>query len=366
MSCQCLGDPGYKEGERIRSDAVKTATRIMQAAAVLEAGLNATDLVSNYKKQRDISSRMLKISEEEQAHLKEVYWPRELEFLAEFGTEEEIEEAEVLGRRYAGRLVSSVAGQFAKLIADAKCNTPRYCTSARAKALQDLLLARAQATANARVLGRMIGFAEVQARIDRNFKRRMQAIGLGKGLMQEAARLYDAASKGLATAGQDIAARLNGALTAVGYGFRDPGPTPEMQRMWQQRNVGTPGAPGVVGVGNPAQGLNPSGARGFGLSSNAFGFGNDSTQTFLSSQSESVAAQGVNYGIDGASASLGQSYYPNMQAERMNEADVGNRDRVRTGSKRYNVIGGKGYVMVDMDDFAVQHSDHMNPGDKKI
>lgn len=212
-----LTDAGYAAGETSRTTAADTASFIRQAAAALIAIDNANRLVDNYKKQRDIQDRMLTISEEQQEHLSTVFWPREIQFLNEFSQGEAIEAVETVGRRYAGRLVATVAGAFALKLREAKCSAPRYCTSAVNKNLQDLLMARSAAMANARVLGRNIAFAEFQARNDVNLERRMQAVAIGRDLMQQAANLYASAGEGLARAGGILSGQMSKALEAFNY-----------------------------------------------------------------------------------------------------------------------------------------------------
>lgn len=218
-----LFDPGYVAGEAERTTAADAASYIRQAAAALIAIDNANRLVDNYKKQRDIQDRMLTISEEQQAHLSSVFWPRESQFLAEFSVGEPVEAVETMGRRYAGRLVATVAAAFAPKLKEARCGASRYCTSAATKELQDLLMARSTAMANARVLGRNIAFAEYQARNDVNLERRMQAVAIGRDLMQQAASLYQAAGQGLAAAGSILSQQMSRALEAFTYArnFRD-------------------------------------------------------------------------------------------------------------------------------------------------
>lgn len=212
-----LFDFGYTAGEGTRTSAADTASFIRQAAAGLIAIDNANRLVDNYRKQRDIQDRMLDISEEQQLHLETVYWPREIQFLNEFSVGEAVEAVETMGKRYAGRLVSTVAGAFAPKLKEAKCSAPRYCTSATTKSLQDLLMARSVAMANARVLGRNIAFAEYQARHDVNVERRMQAVAIGRDLMQQAASLYASAGQGLAAAGSILSGQMSKALEAFQY-----------------------------------------------------------------------------------------------------------------------------------------------------
>lgn len=356
----CLGGDGYREAEQIRRDAVFTASIIRRVEAIAVALLNASDLVANYRLQRDISDRGLKISEEEQRHLSKTFWPRELEFLAEFGTAEDLETAETLGARYAGRLVSSVAGAFAKRLAQAKCEASRYCTSATAKVYQDLLLARAEAIANARILGRLIGFAEVQQRSDANYKRRQQAVAIGNGLIGHAARLYEQAAAGIADGAAFAASGLNSAITRFGMAKRDPGASAEMQAMWANRSQGANGAPyqpnGVdYSLNNTVRTAN----------SNFLG---DPVTSFTSVDQESVSESGVSYGLTSVRNRVRQAMPPlgTTGEKQMNEADVGNRDRIRNGEKTYTDYDTHGKainITVKMTDFPVIFADHMEEGD---
>lgn len=194
----CLGSEGYMHGEQARFDANMDAARIRKTAADIIAIDNAAHAVSSYRHQRDITDRALGISEAQQRHAEATYWPRELDFMEEFANPEAIENIADMGRRYGGRLTATLAKGFAQRLAEAKRNAPRYCTSANAKTIQDLMIVRAQAVANGRVLGRTLAFAEYQARNDLNQERRIQAINVGRGLVDQAATLYASAGLGLA------------------------------------------------------------------------------------------------------------------------------------------------------------------------
>lgn len=346
----CLDGGGYKPAEQIRADAVEHAAYLRMAAAAIIAVDNAARLISNMKLQRDVSDQQMSIAEENQANLKKTFWPRELEFLGEFGTPEDIEEAQVLGRRYAGRLVAAAAGAFAQQIKDADCNASRYCTSQRSKNMQDLLLVRSQAIANARVLGRMIGFSEVQARRDRNDARRRQAVAIGRDLIGQAASFYGAAGRGLAAAGGEISKGLNSALQAFGAARYDPGISSEMQGMLAQAQFSG-------GARMPYQ----------APSTNYSQFGSIDA---LMNADPAYAAEGF---IGGDPTLLGinvttnpHSTWSGLQNERWNEADVGNRNLARVGSKTYSFTdsrGDRGSITVNMSDFQLQFVDEKNPGD---
>lgn len=213
----CITEWGYEQGEILRRDAIIVSARAKKVEAIAIAIANANQLMDNYKKQRDISSDTLKLSEEMLARSKRVFWPRELEFLAEFGVQDlDIEDADRYGRRYAGRLVASVANHYAKEIHNLKCNQSRYCTSNFVYNLQGLMMAKSEAIANMRVQGRLIGFTVYMAKKDRNFERRMKAIALGKNLLGAAASLYKSAAGGIAMAGRELSRDFGGALEMFG------------------------------------------------------------------------------------------------------------------------------------------------------
>lgn len=366
-SSNCLGDQGYKQGEVIRAQAAKSAALIRQVAAVAIALDNANQLVENYKDQRDISDRALKIAEKQQKHISETFWPREEQFLAEFSTPEPIEAVAVMGRRYGGRLASMVSGGFAQQLREARCSFQRHCTSANKKLIQDLLMARSIGIANARALGRSIAFAEFQARNDVNYERRMQAVAMGRGLMQQAATLYENAGKGLASAGQMIKNDLNQALELFGYSRRDyrnaqggaPGGYQSVlmqgQSEYAQRSINN--GPSQVASGVSSQRWDGSLAQfGYGSAMNSF--------TSLNA-SNTFGEYQVN-----SSWNLSERGQPSpwvfQQAERqMNEADVGNRNLARFGTHEYAVKGiTGGSVTVSMGDFPLYFADEYNPGDK--
>ncbi|CAB3951460.1 hypothetical protein LMG6001_02784 [Achromobacter insolitus] len=105
-----------------------------------------------------------------------------------FATPEAVKSIADMGRRYSGRLTSTISGGFAQQLVQAKRTAPRYC--ANAKTLQDLMTARAQTVASARMLGRNLAHAEYRARNDRDNARRYQSILVGRGLIGQAATLY--------------------------------------------------------------------------------------------------------------------------------------------------------------------------------
>lgn len=353
----CVGDIGYSLGETTRAAAAITAANIKQAAAAIIAVDNANQLVNNYRDQRDIARRGYQLQRQQQDHLKTVFWPREAQFLAEFSTPEDIETVEAMGVRYGGRLAATVAGLFAEQLKEAKCASARYCTSANAKRIQDLLLARSVAMGNARVLGRNIAFAEFQARTDTNYERRMQAVALGRGLMQQAATLYASAGAGLASSAVRLSGQLSNAMNAFGVA-REQGATARAQRDFAQDQVnqavqqGNP-AGSVAGFGNNVGAL--IGPEGFGLASTMEGFSTRSaSQTY-----DSALFAGDTTGL----SETGLENFNYMQNERqMNEGDVGNRDLVRTGTIVWPVVSvGAGAVAINIDAYGLMYADDQFP-----
>ena len=352
MFNNCISDRGYKRGEQIRADAIKQAAIIRQVAAVAIAIDNGVQLVENYKKQRDISDRMLKIMERQQNQLSTVFWPREEQFLNEFANPEPIESVDDMARRYGGRLVPAVAAAFATQLREAKCSMRRYCTSANRKMVQDLLMARSVAVANAKVLGRNIAFAEYQARHDTNYERRMQAVAIGRGLMQQAATLYASAGQSLAAAGNYLSSQFNNALTAFGYArgqYQQANTTLDYWQNYQPRDIAVMRMPA------------PNGQVRDPFAPNVGDFSLDAT----------YSSQGL--GTGGAS-NIGQHWtgdsfytqYP-LLGEKWNEGDIGNRDLVRNGIYTFPVAGVTGgTVTVDMSKFQLAYADHKTQGEYNI
>lgn len=344
----CLDDTGYSAGETLRSGAVATAALIRQVAAVAIAVDNAAQLVANYKQQRDIAKRSIKIAQEQQAQLRNVFWPREEQFLAEFSVAEPIEDVEVMGRRYAGRLVSTVAGSFAAALKEAKCNMPRYCTSANSKVLQDLMMARSNAIGNARILGRQIAFAEYQARTDQNYNRRLQAVSLGRGLINDAMSLYAAAGEGLAAVGANLTANLNSALQAFGYA-RTRTPQGGSVAEFSQRAFST-GERSTMPVGDQSQ--------SYLAATNKFGF--------EASQGDFDQPDRAPYTGDASGLSERAPFNVNqgMQIDQWNRGDVGNDNLVRSGFATFPVAGiTGGSVTISMSAFPLEYADDRTAGD---
>lgn len=350
MPNMCIGDAGYSSGESIRAGAVAQAANIRRAAALAIALANAEQMVSNYRAQDRIARRTMDIAERQQAQVENVFWPRDAQFLAEFANPEAIEEIEVMARRYAGRLVAPIAAAFAQRQRELQCGMSRYCTSANRKALQDLLMARAGALANARALGRDIAFAEYQARTDTNYERRLQAVALGRGLLNQAVSLYESAGRSLASAGNYITNQFNNALSAFGYAQNEyRTATQEVDRLqrpaWQGQPARMP-RPGTNSLNWPTP------------NQGAFSASSQGDMSFDSTSNMQGDASGL------SRTSESQSPWNGQQGEKWNEGDIGNRDLIRTGVMTYPVIGlSAGVVVVKMSDFLLGYADHLTEGD---
>jgi len=343
----CLDDSGYNAGEATRAAAVKSGALIRQIAAAAIAIDNATRLIDNYKDQRDIARRSLAISKAQQNQIATVFWPREEDFLAEFSTPEPLELVEDMGRRYGGRLASSLAKQFAEALKDARCGMRRYCASANRKVLQDLMMARSLAVANARVLGRNIAFAEYQARNDQNYNRRLQAVSLGRGLINEAMSLYAAAGAGLAAVGSELSGSLSSALQSFGYARRD--------YTASSTQTNRPQALGDRGLYTGLSDQNYGNLR----TENSFGFqSSQSSMQNLEASNVMTQVQNVNHESSRFGGETGKDI------EQLSRGDVGNDDLVRTGIYTFPVeslFGGT--CTVDMDKFPLMFADNYTNGD---
>lgn len=345
-----VSNDGYKKAEKIRADAVTDATNIRRIGAIAIAIANATEVISNYRKTRDLADRSLKIAEEERQHVRTVYWPYELKFLQEFGTPEEVETAEAYGRRFAGRLIPPVARAFAQAMQKTKCQASRYCSSQFVQIMQTLYQAQSTAITNAKIMGYIAGFNYAQSKKDLNDERRRQAIGIGKGLFGQAANLYKAALGSLTQGLQGSFEGLNNALESFGYAERHTlQSVPSIEHYYPEWEGTT------VGMGE------------YG------GYGFDSTRARRSTVSDDFSLKGVRLGNASAQdavmdtsargvqsnddANIWNQPYHNfatMQKEDWNEAIIGTVDSVREGSHTYNGTDSDGdhfSITVRMSDF---------------
>lgn len=380
----CYDGKDYRDAEEIRASGVIQAGYYRKAQAAIVAILNANDLVSNYSKQHAIADDAMHNAETQQKHLRNVFWPKELDFLHEFGSEQDLETIEVKGRRHAGRLVSTVAGAFAEEMRKMDCNSSRYCTSDRSKRVQDLLITRSQAVANARVLGRIMGFIEVQQKRDRNFKRRMQATAMGRGLMQTAASLREGASGGLEEVGQMLSGQLNSALESFGFGraMVQGGQTRMSQlEAWHPGNNQPQGGAPSTNPVDRANSLRNSGSMGSTIPDTEIGLvERDASGLPVGITNDMLQGLGddnLTFGETDADIKNGMGDFSNlmesspttflpMEIERPNDGRIGNRDLARGGSHTYTTHGYHGTpirIKVKMSDFGLEWVDDKKQGD---
>ena len=366
----CMGDSGYTKGESIRSKAIRVAALAKKATVGLMAIDDANQMVENYQKKNAIQDQMVAIEEEQQQHLQNVYWPRELEFLEEHCTPQEIETAGEYGRRHSGRLMATVARSFAEETRKLERCSPRYCTTFNRKRLQDLYLAYSDAMGYAKILGRIMGFLDVQRKKDVNFERKLQALGLGKGLLRQAAQLYGQTISGLDALGDQLSNNLSQSLTL--FGMADQRRQMASQRLDTIRDAERAGF-GKQGTDplDTAVNIEALGFEGLGVmrdpTANWFKSWS-TTESFLNTEQPDFTFENDPVGdmmvAPGVPATIGaQDLMWGMSKERGNEGDVGNRDRVRMGQYTYH--GYDGYpITVKMSDFEVDFADHMQPGEK--
>lgn len=345
----CTGDTGYFGGEKSRAGAALKMAIAKEIALTAIAVSNDAAVKRNFKKRFDVANRTLKLSEEIQNFNETVYWPREMDFLSEFKDPEPVEDVAIMARRYGGRLASMVAGGFAPRIRKAKCKLTRYCTSTNTNQVQSLMLARGQAMSNARLLGRSIAFAEYEARNDTNMERRLQAAALGRGLMQNAAALYDNAGRGLAAVGAELSQAFNSAIGAFGnatrglstaIGNNNAAQTRLDKAKTSDNGIGTRDQPDYTGMGIQWD-----------------------YNTFYKEDAPDMGSGSIN--VDsGPNRMLASSNGPStaLGFDRGNESRVSHNNLMHTGYAQFDVISETGgVVIVDMASFSTEWVDGQVP-----
>jgi hypothetical protein len=294
-----------------------------------------------------------------------MFWAAEQQFKNEFTVAEPVEDVEVMGRRYAGRLVSTVLGGFAAKIHEVKCNMNRYCTSANQKALQDIYLMRSFAVSAARTLGRNIAFAEYQARTDLNWERRKQATALGRKLTGDASGLIKSAGSGLASIGAGHEQSLNSALKALGLSITRPDLAPDNPNaraqagyMFQEETTYQSNN-GATMYGPETSYQSNYGAPMYGPESGSLATNISANETMPPSD---LIGEGDLRNTSAGPYTDDQDLYRDGANQNFN----GPVDRVRRGSVVFDVIGGEGGVVrVDLDKFEVGYADHLDANEVK-
>ena len=217
MANMCVTQAGYSAAESARFGALSTAATIKQVVAVAQFALNANDAIKNFKKLRDVSSRGVSIEEEQHGHLKNTFWPAELQMLDEFTQATPWEAQAVLAKRYAGRMWAPIAVGFAREMRKMECEKPRYCSNAFVKRMQEMMVQRSATRANVTLLADRIAFYEIEAVRETDIERRKQVIATRQGLISQAATLMGAAAKGYAGANANAMAAVNNAISTFGH-----------------------------------------------------------------------------------------------------------------------------------------------------
>jgi hypothetical protein len=360
----CISNYAYAAAENYRTTAAATNAALKMAGLVAEAATSGQELIDNYRKQHALAQRAQAIAEAIQGQ-QSMFWGAEQQFKNEFTAAEPIEDVEVMGRRYAGRLVSSVLGAFAGKIHEVKCNMNRYCTSANQKALQDIFLMRSFAVSAARTLGRNIAFAEYQARTDLNWERRKQAAALGRKLTGDASGLIKSAGAGLASIGAGHEQSLNSALKGVGLAMIRPDLSPENPNaraqagyMFQEETT--------YQSNNGATMYGPETSYQSNYGSPMYGPESGSLATNISAN-ETMPPSDLIGESDLRNTSAGPyTDDQDLYRDGANQNFNGPVDRVRRGSVVFDVIGGEGGVVrVDLDKFEVGYADHLDANEVK-
>ena len=364
----CISSSAYAAAQKSKTTAVLINAGLKSAQYISEAVISGQDLIDNYRKQHELAKRAQAMAEAIQGQ-QSMFWAAEQQFKAEFIVPEPIEDVEVMGRRYSGRLVASVLGAFASKIHEVKCNMNRYCTSANQKALQDIFLMRSFSVSAARTLGRNIAFAEYQARTDLNWERRKQAAALGRKLTGDASGLIKSAGAGLASIGAGHEQSLNSALKAAGQALFRPDMNPE-----------NPGLRANAGLYESDETTYTSGNQVYGPNSISGYQSNNGAQMYGSSSPEVesaniMASSFSNNQTDPPSDLITEADFkqpgdgdelPSLYSDTDNQNVNGPTDKVRRGSVVFDVVGGGGgKVRVDLDKFEVGYADHLDANEVK-
>jgi hypothetical protein len=360
----CISNSAYSTAENLRTGAALTNAGLKSFQLLYEAAKSGQDLIDNYRKQHELAKRAQAIAEAIQGQ-QSMFWAAENTFRDEFTQPEPIEDVEVMGRRYSGRLVSSILGKFAEKIHEVKCSMNRYCTSANMKALQDIYLMRSFAVSAARTLGRNIAHAEYQARTDLNWEKRKQAAALGRKLAGDGASLIASAGRGLASIGAGHEQSLNSALQAAGLAMTRPDLSPERPGsresagMMESDNYQSGNAVYGPNAGSTYQSNN--GAQMYGADAS---YQSNGGQPMYGLEQPPADLLGSNDQLNTSSGAYSDDQ--DLYRDGSNQNFNGPVDKVRRGSVVFDVVGGNGgKVRVDMDKFEVGYADHLDANEVK-
>jgi hypothetical protein len=212
------------------SAAMEAAALLANAAAIAVAVYNTMAAIEIADKQYEIAKGYLDIARELHDYWLNTFKPCEQAYVAEACA------APVYQPRYeetAGRYVASVRQQFRKSIDNVVRTSSRYCTGLTAAMMKDIAIAEAQAVGSARNFAYRYEEARKERKDDIRWSRRHNALGLGRGLLGEAAQYGQAAGKILGDLGGQAVAGANGAMQFLGNQLN------RNQTAYPQRGVGT-------------------------------------------------------------------------------------------------------------------------------
>jgi len=348
-----ISGSAYQEAEQTRQKAAKEIAQMMLPLLLARLALAVASAIEAYRMQKRSHELQLNIMNRQLERLK-MFWPYELQQLAEFGVDEPTESVEAMGRRYAGRLVPMVAGKYANLIAETRCNAPKYCTSANEQNMMNLYIGRAIDEAGARVQGRQIAFTEYQDKRSTVVNRRIQTVALGNGLGGQAVTF--ASQSNQYYQGQMAAAMqgVSGALAGIANNYTST-PAGLDATIFHSNSMQLAGGTGYVAP--------------FGNSATFYNVANGMSSPL------DAGLQGSNYGIVNSAASRGlwpasdAAHTAVMERDWFNEgANHGDAavpvwyNIVRAGQWTFPVIGiTGGSVIVDLERYITdfQYADDM-------
>jgi len=286
----CVTAQGYinaaaaLQGARFQASLINSITPVVTA---LDAANNAIEIA---KKRFNIAGRQVSLAEEQLA-FNELAWPCENSAINEANS------APGWSLKYdvvTGRAAVPIKAEFAKQRAKLKKGYSRYNLGALQTQLKKMCVAEEIAASEAKNIAWRTEQAKADAQSDKNWNRRIEMAGLGKGLSSQISSLYGSASNGLAGAQQAAGNAFNRALGQLGgvwegYGTQDP--------YVQRRFIQAEGNNAAQGLRMDSQlGLQMGG--GTGLQSNAdlypSGFSMGASNSIIGAEAYSLSESAIN------------------------------------------------------------------------
>lgn len=290
-------DKGYQDAaaalrnRRLIALGIRSITPVV---AALDAANNAIEIA---KKRKDIANRQTSLAEE-QLSFNQLAWPCEQSLISEAQSAQGWDtQLDIV----VGRAQVPVKATFAKERRQTKRGYSRYNSAAMVGQLNKLCLAEEISVSSAKNLAFRTEIGKEQAQNDRNWNRRSEVAGLGKGLSSQITSFYSAAGSGLAGAQQAAGMAFNNALGRLGSvvdGYMNQNPFVSQEFINRQMNQGNQPFSGVNGTAGPYPAVN------FGEASQFGGSGITtlqdsmimSPQSIVNSESEAVSVGKQDYG----------------------------------------------------------------------